>query len=178
MLKIKDSVDLKELEKFGDIELTDDRYCPRFNVNEETRLLSVGCEDSYYLDDQNERALLLYDLIQAGLVEKEKKITDKDPIEQMEREFSEAGIENVEELIKYYKRVTSGEEDNNQQREVKKVTKVKIFHDWLLLDFQKEINSFLNNDSIELIDIKYTLTDKNESAMIIYKVEDNKNETK
>ena len=73
MLKIKDNVDLKDLEKFWDIEITEESYRSNFNVHEETRTLSIGCEDVYYLEEQNERALLLFDLIEAGLVEKVKE---------------------------------------------------------------------------------------------------------
>ena len=73
MLKIKDIVDLEDLEKFWDIEITEESYRSNFNVHEETRTLSIGCEDVYYLEEQNERALLLFDLIEAGLVEKVKE---------------------------------------------------------------------------------------------------------
>ena len=68
MLKIKDNVDLKELEKFG------------FGKYEFDYIFGV-CNDAIYIDIMN-RSLevcisadyciedLLYDLIQAGLVEK------------------------------------------------------------------------------------------------------------
>lgn len=77
MLKIKDNVDLKELEKFG-IKYDEEDNC--YNGNwisieiydeiyhkENTRKIYVGA--SAYLDT-------LYDLIQAGLVEKVDEVIE------------------------------------------------------------------------------------------------------
>ena len=76
MLKIKNNVDLKELEKFG--------FSPRYS--EETgKIVKYIKEDKrniiYYIDNDHnhepyweiaiQNNILLYDLIQAGLVEKE-----------------------------------------------------------------------------------------------------------
>ena len=69
MLKIKDNVDLKELEKFG---LKEDKENNRYDIQEEIY------REIYYLrvykDDRDIRFFgqedVLFDLIQAGLVEK------------------------------------------------------------------------------------------------------------
>lgn len=76
MLKIKDSVDLKELEKFGfeEFEWTyifnKDKYDICLMCNKETRKIKIfsgeydDCEDGKKVEPK------LYDLIQANLVEK------------------------------------------------------------------------------------------------------------
>jgi hypothetical protein len=72
MLKIKDDVDLKELEKFG-LEETERTYLKRFTLGEATSIhkdtgaiyLTEKMGETYYFNTD-----LLYDLIQAGLVEK------------------------------------------------------------------------------------------------------------
>lgn len=78
MLKIKDNVDLKELEKFG-FEEDEDKYfyygftepnCNseiRMYIDIKTRVISTGFDmyvSPYKIHDK------IYDLIQAGLVEK------------------------------------------------------------------------------------------------------------
>jgi hypothetical protein len=77
MLKIKDNVDLKELEKYG---FKKDKYCPsriigeydyayqflRINTDDRTIMISSGYDDVNSYDEVSK----LYDLIQAGLVEK------------------------------------------------------------------------------------------------------------
>ena len=73
MLKIKDNVDLKELEKFKFIEKTLYWY-NEIRINKKTRLIEVGNykfsvyknmgRSSYYIPN------ILLDLIQAGLIEK------------------------------------------------------------------------------------------------------------
>ena len=72
MLKIKDSVDLKELEKKYKkvIEFEEDWYDMYFNIDPKTRKVCINCSDSYYSGEANARAEILYDLIEAGLVEK------------------------------------------------------------------------------------------------------------
>ena len=82
MLKIKDNVDLKELEKFGfndegfwyRIEIFEDTDIVAIGINKETRLIQIAystrgssCGYTYSLDR-------LFDLISAGLVE---KVADK-----------------------------------------------------------------------------------------------------
>ena len=77
MLKIKDSVDLTELEKFGyskDCGMYDkNRDWQTVHISEETRIIWYTSDDDYdyveygYYDD------LVDDLIQAGLVEHIKK---------------------------------------------------------------------------------------------------------
>jgi hypothetical protein len=80
MLKIKDNVDLKELEKFG-FQKGYKMFCinnePRIimAVVDDKRNLSIQYSDSawwdmnyWYLYDENQDKI--YDLIQAGLVEK------------------------------------------------------------------------------------------------------------
>lgn len=73
MLKIKDSVDLKELEKFGFIKnknrfVEEILYCKDFLVVDKNKeiFISSGVDEIY----GNNELLTLYDLIQAGLVEK------------------------------------------------------------------------------------------------------------
>lgn len=80
MLKIKDNIDLKELEKFGFEEISGFWYAKKIfkerkdivsvGINRETREIQLAwsiqgyvCEFTYDLD-------FLFDLIQAGLVEK------------------------------------------------------------------------------------------------------------
>ena len=85
MLKIKDNVDLKELEKFG-FDDEGNRYFYyeftepnenselRLYVEKETRELSTGIDmycSPYRIHDK------IYDLIQAGLVEKVGDIDEK-----------------------------------------------------------------------------------------------------
>ena len=75
MLKIKDDVDLKELEKFG-LRQTKNTYLIKHSLGEatsihkDTRTIYMTEDDgrSYYLNID-----ILYDLIQAGLVEKVKE---------------------------------------------------------------------------------------------------------
>lgn len=65
MLKIKDNVDLKELEKFGFKFLYDKEWFNgKFRINNNTRKIRIITNKSPYEIDT------LYDLIQAGLVEK------------------------------------------------------------------------------------------------------------
>ena len=72
MLKIKDNVDLKELEKF-ELEETERTYLKRFTLGEATSIhkdtktiyLTERMGETYYLNVD-----LLYDLIKADLVEK------------------------------------------------------------------------------------------------------------
>ena len=78
MLKIKDTVDLKELEKFGFTRCEPDEY---YNVDEERNLSTryILWENGYGTMDVEEDTRkiwaisnydVLFDLIQAGLVEK------------------------------------------------------------------------------------------------------------
>lgn len=70
MLRIKDNVDLKELEKFEFKEeqgfLQKDAKHITYYINKDTRIIEIWADDCYevVLDDT------LYDLIQTGLVEK------------------------------------------------------------------------------------------------------------
>lgn len=59
MLKIIDSVDLKKLEKFGFVEYSTMYFCDFVSVDKDTRIIS-----------ETDNLGLVYDLIQAGLVEK------------------------------------------------------------------------------------------------------------
>ena len=73
MLKIKDNVDLKELEKFGFTYFENGTYklyeIDNFNswlgVEIENRILQIGVQDYNNIEDD-----ILYDLIKADLVEK------------------------------------------------------------------------------------------------------------
>lgn len=76
MLKIKDTVDLKELEKFG-FSKDGDFYHRELSdhtdiiVDEPTRKVEIDFEISYaWLDEYND---ILWDLIQENLVEKVKE---------------------------------------------------------------------------------------------------------
>lgn len=83
MLKIKDNVDLKELEKYG-FTYDEDWYCDfvPYNENDNTgcSYICVTCYNKEYYrilgfdqiqpEDFEKAACILYDLIQAGLVEK------------------------------------------------------------------------------------------------------------
>ena len=73
MLKIKDNVDLKELEKFGLIYDSFGFY--HSNHNEKGRII-IDAEDDRFITASGDSILtILFDLIQAGLVEKvEKKL--------------------------------------------------------------------------------------------------------
>lgn len=81
MLKIKDEIELKELEKFG----FDDEMSPIYSyfgnygaviytikVYKDTRLIDfyVSTDDDVYFELANECYDKIFDLIQAGLVEK------------------------------------------------------------------------------------------------------------
>lgn len=60
MLKIKDNVDLKELEKIT--------YKNNIRIDENTRKIELLVDHFYEVDDKSYDTL--YDLIEAGLVEK------------------------------------------------------------------------------------------------------------
>ena len=69
MLKIKDSVDLKELEKFG-LQLL---FCPKDVYVKFSYNLTIDIKVNEYREVivfSNRGAEILFDLIQAGLVEK------------------------------------------------------------------------------------------------------------
>lgn len=84
MLKIKDSVDLKELEKYG-FEYIENKKLPYNSVwNYEDYLEVKGNKEQIYIRAFDKREIVvnsycglaiikLYDLIQAGLVEKVKE---------------------------------------------------------------------------------------------------------
>lgn len=70
MLKIKDNIDLKELEKFGFREKTNNKYekgrlFDQYMEIQEDRIIAIYTSDDKGIDEDT-----LYDLIQAGLVEK------------------------------------------------------------------------------------------------------------
>lgn len=78
MLKIKDNIDLKELEKYGFIFCDCDIHCGNnlyysyyYNPDEN---IKINCDDKefdFYLCMMTENSIdLLYDLIKDGLVEK------------------------------------------------------------------------------------------------------------
>ena len=74
MLKIKNNVDLKELEKFG-FKYTKGEDWHKYNDNMNISLgdnqeLNINCDDCYFDEDINECIEWLYDLIKADLVEK------------------------------------------------------------------------------------------------------------
>jgi len=82
MLKIKDDVPLEELEKFG-FKRCDDkvRLCKYVIDNSEqlhilsNRYIRLFVDDEYYYNWTSGRSFdLIYDLIQAGLVEKKEDI--------------------------------------------------------------------------------------------------------
>lgn len=77
MLKIKDDVDLKELEKFGFKKLKSVREVYLFNIDGSEFLEIIEREIHLYINDEYYNCYTgektfdkLYDLIQAGLVEK------------------------------------------------------------------------------------------------------------
>ena len=74
MLKIKDNVDLKELEKFGfEYSKMMDWHKENFNMTislGDNRAINTTCDDYYYDKDIYECIEWIYDLIEAGLVEK------------------------------------------------------------------------------------------------------------
>ena len=75
MLKIKDNVDLKELEKFGFYKCVEcykyDKYDTSFYVYKDTRIIKFDCGDWGLEQDNGAEVIrVLFDLIQAGLVEK------------------------------------------------------------------------------------------------------------
>ena len=67
MLKIKDNVDLKELEKFG-LEKEEDMYCYRNPLNTVVLMIFDNRKISNPHDDSGNE--VLFDLIKADLVEK------------------------------------------------------------------------------------------------------------
>ncbi|WP_405317570.1 hypothetical protein [Faecalibacillus faecis] len=77
MLKIKDNVDLKELEKFRfSYTAVEDYHKSNLNMYislGDNRELNINCDDSYFDTDIYECIEWIYDLIQAGLVEKVEK---------------------------------------------------------------------------------------------------------
>ena len=76
MLKIKDNIDLKELEKFGFVEyekwygFNRSRYDISLNVNKTYRQIEIYSGEFSDLEDGRKVEPMLYDLIQAGYVEK------------------------------------------------------------------------------------------------------------
>ena len=73
MLKVKDSVDLKELEKFGFIFCDHDDlwYSYYYNPEENIKINYSDRELDFYLCDMQESSIAtLYDLIKADLIEK------------------------------------------------------------------------------------------------------------
>lgn len=75
MLKIKDNVDLKELEKYGFIKKSNLLYVP--NTNDKTRVIIRVVQETRELKASGLFAYeigidILYDLINDGLVEKVK----------------------------------------------------------------------------------------------------------
>ena len=80
MLKIKNNVDLKELEKFGFVYISKiDKYEKYFEEDEKINIKGKThsdsgeifiCGDSYFGVANNGTLNILFDLIQAGLVEK------------------------------------------------------------------------------------------------------------
>lgn len=74
MLKIKDSVDLKELEKFGFVYDDFGFYAIRINLPYGEQRLYVDEDRTISIVGAGEEVLVnLFDLIQAGLVEKERE---------------------------------------------------------------------------------------------------------
>ena len=74
MLKIKDEVDLKELEKFG-FKYTEGEDWHKSNFDMylslgDKRELNIDCDDHYFNTDIRECVDWIFDLIRAGLVEK------------------------------------------------------------------------------------------------------------
>ena len=74
MLKIKDNIDLKELEKYG-FKYADGENYHKSNLNMNISLgdnqeLNIKCDDYYFDEDINECIEWIYDLIKDDLVEK------------------------------------------------------------------------------------------------------------
>lgn len=80
MLRIKDSVDLRKLEKFG-FEYHEDEYFKEYcckidsseilEIQKETRIIRLYIDDEYYCCWTGSKTFdLIYDLIKAGIVEK------------------------------------------------------------------------------------------------------------
>ena len=74
MLKIKDGIDLKELEKFGFKYTVGEDY-HKYNLDMEISIgdnkeLVIQCDDSYFNSDIRECIEWIYDLIKADIVEK------------------------------------------------------------------------------------------------------------
>lgn len=74
MLKIKDNVDLKELEKFGlkfSKTYNNYRLFEKESIVVDCKSREIGLEDNSFYNIVTDRPLnILFDLIQAGLVEK------------------------------------------------------------------------------------------------------------
>ena len=71
MLKIKDNANIDNIIRdCGGIIVKDDKYNMDMTINTKTREIKLNCEDNWYSGQVNFRAEILYDLIQAGLVEK------------------------------------------------------------------------------------------------------------
>ena len=76
MLRIKDNVDLKELEKYGFIFFDHDSlwYSYYYNPEENIKINYSDKELDFYLSNMTESTInTLYDLIKDGLVEKVKE---------------------------------------------------------------------------------------------------------
>ena len=77
MLKIKDNVDLKELEKYG-FEYTwrelyesgYDKYEVVITIDEKDKILNCSCPFNYNEEDTTSHLETLYDIIKADLIEK------------------------------------------------------------------------------------------------------------
>ena len=73
MLKVKDNVDLKELEKYGFVFCDHDDlwYSYYYNPEENIKINYSDRELDFYLCDMTESSInILYDLIKADLIEK------------------------------------------------------------------------------------------------------------
>lgn len=85
MLKIKDNVDLKELEKFGfryfeafgkHYDIQSKEFCSLILVYVDNREISY--RTTYYKPEEiNEATSILYDLIKAGVVEKVEEVSNE-----------------------------------------------------------------------------------------------------
>ncbi len=73
MLKIKDNVDLKELEKFGFKLNYDEEYEIRIEKNNVFTIIVIKHDNTVYIQSNSyviKELDLLFDLIKAGLIEK------------------------------------------------------------------------------------------------------------
>lgn len=144
MLKIKDNVDLKELEKFGFKHEESSTYNEYIFTNEDC-IIYIDCKDRILSMTEREYDIVfvvpsvIYDLIQAGLVE---EVKEKPNLSDAERVI----LENLPKIYGYITR------DANGNLFIYQIPPVKIDKRWFCNLTNVHITSFtMFNDLFQFI---------------------------